>query len=186
MKKTLTVLCLLVLLFTFAKAEPVSGMLWSVPVEGESRTGEYTGDTDGGIPNGFGIFLADGAEPYAWHYIGQWQDGLMHGPGAIYWSDGSFEHGEYENGRFVYGTCNYDGAQADVFSDPTSEYVHQLNLQADERLGEIIYVGNVYTHKFHLATCEYAANIGQKNKIIFSTREEAIEAGYTPCRVCDP
>ena len=186
MKKLFVFLCLLLFLLTAASAEPVSRMLWSVPVEGEILSGEYTGEVDSGVPNGFGVFLADGENSYSWHYIGQWQSGLMHGPGAIYWSDGSFEHGEYENGRFVYGTCNYDGTETDVFADPTSEYVAMLNREASIRLDEIIYVGNVYTRKFHIATCEYAIAVGQKNKIIFSSREEAIEAGYVPCHVCDP
>lgn len=186
MKRALIILCLLIFLFSLAIAEPVTRMLWSVPVEGEVLTGEYTGDTESGIPNGFGVFLADGENSFSWHYIGEWQNGLMHGPGGIYWSDGSFEYGEYENGRFVYGTCNYNGAETDAFADDTSEYVTELNRQSAARRDEMIYVGNVYTHKFHLVTCEYAATISQKNKIVFASREEAIEAGYSRCHVCDP
>lgn len=46
------------------------------------------------------------------------------------------------------------------------------------------YVGNTNTHRFHLSTCRYA---GCKNCTArFTTRKEAIEAGYRPCGTCDP
>ena len=44
------------------------------------------------------------------------------------------------------------------------------------------YIGNVNSKKFHLPTC---ANLpAEKNQILFSSYEEAIAAGYTPCSSC--
>ena len=46
------------------------------------------------------------------------------------------------------------------------------------------YVGNTNTHKFHALTCRYA---GCPNCVAkFSTRQEAIDAGFRPCGNCDP
>ena len=44
------------------------------------------------------------------------------------------------------------------------------------------YIGNVNSKKFHLPSC---ANLpAEKNQILFSSYEEAVEAGYTPCASC--
>ena len=48
------------------------------------------------------------------------------------------------------------------------------------------YVGNSNTHKFHLAGCRYVSKMKDSNKVYFNTRNEAIAAGYTPCKVCKP
>jgi len=46
------------------------------------------------------------------------------------------------------------------------------------------YYGNVQSRKFHSATCRHA---GCKNCTAqFSSREQAIAAGYAPCKACDP
>ena len=44
------------------------------------------------------------------------------------------------------------------------------------------YIGNVNSKKFHLPSC---ANLpAEKNQILFSSYEEAIAAGYSPCSSC--
>ena len=44
------------------------------------------------------------------------------------------------------------------------------------------YIGNVNSKKFHLPSC---ANLpAEKNQILFSSYDEAIAAGYTPCSTC--
>ncbi|NSW84098.1 MAG: thermonuclease family protein [Syntrophothermus sp.] len=48
------------------------------------------------------------------------------------------------------------------------------------------YIGNSSSKKFHLPTCEWAQKISLKNRIEFTTREEAVKAGYEPCKVCRP
>jgi methylphosphotriester-DNA--protein-cysteine methyltransferase len=47
-------------------------------------------------------------------------------------------------------------------------------------------VGNSNTHKFHLASCRYVSKMNDANKVYFNTRQEAINAGYTPCQKCNP
>ena len=44
------------------------------------------------------------------------------------------------------------------------------------------YIGNVNSKKFHLPSC---ANLpAEKNQILFSSYQEAVEAGYSPCSSC--
>lgn len=47
-----------------------------------------------------------------------------------------------------------------------------------------LYIGNKNTHKFHLPSCSGLPD--QSNQISFSSREQAIEAGMTPCSRCNP
>ena len=44
------------------------------------------------------------------------------------------------------------------------------------------YIGNVNSKKFHLPTCPNLP--AEKNQVLFSSYEEAVEAGYTPCSSC--
>ena len=44
------------------------------------------------------------------------------------------------------------------------------------------YIGNVNSKKFHLPSC---ANLpAEKNQILFSSYDEAVAAGYSPCSSC--
>lgn len=47
-----------------------------------------------------------------------------------------------------------------------------------------IYIGNKNTMKFHLPTCSGLPD--ETNRIIFNSREEAVQAGMTPCSRCNP
>jgi hypothetical protein len=56
-----------------------------------------------------------------------------------------------------------------------------INLAA----GELeIYHGNTRSYVFHRSSCRYFDC--QNCTKIFKTREEALAAGYRPCRVCNP
>lgn len=48
------------------------------------------------------------------------------------------------------------------------------------------YIGNKNSKKFHRPDCRWAAEIAPHNRVEFGTREEAIAAGYVPCKVCRP
>ena len=48
------------------------------------------------------------------------------------------------------------------------------------------YVGNSNTHKFHQSFCSWADNIKSGNQVSFSSRQEAIDSGYSPCGHCNP
>lgn len=48
------------------------------------------------------------------------------------------------------------------------------------------YVGNSNTNKFHIGSCKSAKKISPNNRVGFSSREEAVNAGYVPCKRCNP
>ena len=48
------------------------------------------------------------------------------------------------------------------------------------------YWASANSNKFHYPSCEWAQKISGKNKIVFNSREEAINSGYSPCQVCSP
>ena len=48
------------------------------------------------------------------------------------------------------------------------------------------YIGNSNSHKFHYASCRYVNRMSETHKIFFESRDEAIDAGYVPCKVCRP
>ncbi len=48
------------------------------------------------------------------------------------------------------------------------------------------YTASSASDRFHLPSCSSAANISEDNRLWFSSREEAVSAGYTPCGHCEP
>ena len=48
------------------------------------------------------------------------------------------------------------------------------------------YIGNKNSKKFHYPWCSSVSDIKEKNKVIFGSRDEAIEEGLVPCKKCNP
>lgn len=48
------------------------------------------------------------------------------------------------------------------------------------------YVASKIREPFHKADCEWASRISPENLVTYSSREEAIQAGHRPCKVCRP
>ena len=48
------------------------------------------------------------------------------------------------------------------------------------------YIGNLDTGKFHAPGCGDVDKMAPSNKASFSSRDEAISAGYSPCGHCNP
>ena len=66
-------------------------------------------------------------------------------------------------------------------TNPTEEETTGSGEQGGD---EYRYIGNLNSKKFHLPTC--ASLPDEANRIYFLTREQALDAGYTPCGVCRP
>ena len=45
---------------------------------------------------------------------------------------------------------------------------------------------NKNTKKLHLPDCASVSDMKESNKVEFTSREEAIEQGYKPCKRCNP
>ena len=48
------------------------------------------------------------------------------------------------------------------------------------------YIGSAKSDKFHYPSCRYVGQIYDENKIYFGSRDEALNSGYIPCKVCRP
>ena len=48
------------------------------------------------------------------------------------------------------------------------------------------YWASAKAEKFHLPTCEWAQKISDSNKIVYQSRNDAIEDGKVPCTACNP
>ncbi|MHB1458723.1 MAG: Ada metal-binding domain-containing protein [Armatimonadota bacterium] len=46
------------------------------------------------------------------------------------------------------------------------------------------YIGNIESKKFHMPTCRFLP--GDKNRTVLNSREEAVNKGFIPCKVCKP
>ncbi len=192
MKKTLALLFSVLLLFSVACAESVTRLEYRLSFKDAYIDGLYTGDMQDGVPQGFGVFEAESPDGTYCHYIGEWKDGLMSGQGSTYWSDGSIEIGQYEEGRFVSGSFNYNGLQLIKASKAGEETLNPFWISTvtyrrnDRDITQGVYIGNRNSKVFHRYDCDSVREMKEKNKVEFETKEEAEEAGYKPCSRCNP
>jgi hypothetical protein len=49
-----------------------------------------------------------------------------------------------------------------------------------------LYWGNKNSKKLHLTTCQSTAKTKDENKVYYNTKEEFLDRGYTPCKICNP
>lgn len=73
-------------------------------------------------------------------------------------------------------------------SSPTSNSQPTNNSQqsSEGSSSSGVYWASSKSNKFHNPGCEWAQKISSKNKVVFNSREEAINSGYVPCSVCNP
>lgn len=166
-------------------AESVTRAPYTADWGGEEITGLYTGDTVNGLPEGFGvleIIAPDGNDPVR-HYIGLWREGFPSGEGAMYWENGDRETGIFRDGVLYYGTRVIGGGETAVINGETA---NTAAADMDDAAGNAAYIGNRNTKKFHSPSCDSVREMKESNRVEFSDREEAIDAGYKPCGRCNP
>lgn len=83
---------------------------------------------------------------------------------------------------YPYDWANSDTHVADTHSSSSSG----SSTSSDSSSGSGSYVGNSNTGKFHVAGCSSVSKMSEKNKVFFSSRNEAINQGYVPCKRCNP
>lgn len=71
-------------------------------------------------------------------------------------------------------------------SSSSSSYSHDSSSYDTDNDVYGDYIGNSNTHKFHQSFCSWADNIKSGNQVSFSSRQEAIDSGYSPCGHCNP
>ena len=72
----------------------------------------------------------------------------------------------------IYYTKNRSAVTANNFSNTISE---------ETTIG---YIGNAKSKKFHYPSCHSLP--AEHNRVMFSSRDEAIKNGYSPCGNCRP
>jgi hypothetical protein len=81
------------------------------------------------------------------------------------------------------------GASALAQKDGASQVDPRVNW-AKQRVGwkqqGYAFVGNVNSYKFHKIDCRWAKRCYKNCRAKFKTRDEALEAGFEPCKVCKP
>lgn len=91
----------------------------------------------------------------------------LHGTGAEIYRT-------YENGTIIFVS---DGKTITV-------HITQESTSTPPPATELKYVGNKNSKTFHLDTCSSLP--AEQNRVYFNSRQEAIDAGYTPCGTCKP
>lgn len=81
--------------------------------------------------------------------------------------------------------CRSDGSEVTFAFVRTGKSVATQTDLAAEPV-EIYYVGNVRSKSFHCSWCPSVQKMSEKNKIIFETRQEALDNGYKGCGNCSP
>lgn len=83
---------------------------------------------------------------------------------------------------YPYNWANSDTHVADTSSSSSSSSTSDSSSSSDSGS----YVGNANTGKFHVSSCSSVNKMSEKNKVFFSSRDEAINQGYVPCKKCNP
>lgn len=79
--------------------------------------------------------------------------------------------------------CHSDGNTISFTFTKTST---KTNWAGNEDNAELYFVGNSKSKKYHCSWCNSVAAMSEKNKVIFETKQEAIDHGYVGCANCRP
>ena len=63
---------------------------------------------------------------------------------------------------------------------------HKIVSCQDTNNDPVLYIGNNKSHTVHLPECRTIKKLTSCNKIIFASRQRAINLEYVPCNVCKP
>jgi len=74
--------------------------------------------------------------------------------------------------------------QAEMLESQQVKYDNEKQHMELENSNELIYIGNLNSHKFHYQSCSSLPK--ESNRVYFNSRTEATDAGYTPCGRCKP
>ena len=84
---------------------------------------------------------------------------------------------------YPYDWANSNTHVADTHSS-SSTSSHQSASSSSSDSGS--YVGNANSGKFHESYCSSVSKMSEGNKVFFSSRNDAINQGYVPCKMCNP
>lgn len=85
-------------------------------------------------------------------------------------------------------TCEFVTEGSVNVTEPSSDPTYSAGSSGEQNqaVSEVKYIGNKNSKKFHYDYCSSVANMSEKNRVCFESREEAVEEGYEPCGSCNP
>ena len=178
MTRFISILLICALLFAFGCAASSADSITRMHYVFLDWAGEYTGQVDSNsIPFGYGLFESSTAlDGEKWHFIGSWENGIPEGEGAIYFENGNMQKGTFSNGVLI------DGLKYSV----TGLAATPVQIETPDPSNNTQYIGNKKSMRFHSPSCRSVTQMKEKNKVEFSSREEAIDSGFIPCGDCNP
>lgn len=106
-----------------------------------------------------------------------------------YFTDFAKEAREKELGLWV-AEQNTDQSTTNTSSSAGSSTTSTANVSNFEDKSDTNkdypYVGNSNTMKLHKVSCSHAKKISEHNRVYYKTKDEALNVGYDPCKVCKP
>ena len=85
------------------------------------------------------------------------------------------------------GTTTVRSAQeARYFLTDSASPLLDANPQEERSASYRLYIGNRNSHVFHYPSCPSAEEMREENRVTFPSREDALSAGFRPCRRCEP
>ena len=87
------------------------------------------------------------------------------------------------NVRYV---SEFTDAQTAARNSGKGQWAGQPQEAPKEDKAQGLYIGSSRSFKFHSMDCMWAQKITANNAVYFDTRDDAVGAGYAPCKVCNP
>lgn len=81
---------------------------------------------------------------------------------------------------------NYENYESNNYTDDLDDDELSNSDDLNNEYSGRTYVASIKSDKFHEPSCSQAKKIKDGNKITFSSRDEAINSGYSPCGYCYP
>lgn len=89
-------------------------------------------------------------------------------------------------GAFATGMFNGNVSDSSVNDKAPTQTVQPVSDSDSNSSAASEYWASSKAEKFHTPNCEWAQKISEANKIVYQSREDAIEDGKVPCGACNP
>ena len=87
---------------------------------------------------------------------------------------------------YPFNWADSDTHVADTHSSSSSSSQAPSSAKSTSSASSASYIGNANTGKFHDPSCSSVSKMSDGNKVFFSSRNDAVNQGYVPCKMCNP
>lgn len=86
---------------------------------------------------------------------------------------------------YPFDWANSDTHVANTHSTSSTSHT-PTSAESTSSSGSANYIGNSNSGKFHEPSCTSVSKMSDGNKVFFSSRDDAVNQGYIPCKMCNP